>query len=160
VSAAGGFDTSTWQSTGISYSVEVSSDGPSGEIVLLLEVVDDVAEIPRATRAGATSSGLPEPFSTAGASSRRATVGGGRRHSAAEQNASRYERIVVMRAPDDTYPESLARIIQARIQGDEGAALTAVREISFVPRDRKKERWPGRTVIAKIYARDHYQCRY
>lgn len=65
-----------------------------------------------------------------------------------------------MRAPDDTYPESLIRIIQARIQGDEEAAWSAVREISFVPRDRKKERWPAMSVIAKIYARDHYQCRY
>jgi hypothetical protein len=65
-----------------------------------------------------------------------------------------------MRTPDDTYPELLARIIQARIQGDEEAALAAVSEISFVPRNRDKERGPGRTVIAKIYARDHYQCRY
>ena len=65
-----------------------------------------------------------------------------------------------MRAPDDPYPESLARIIRARIQGDEEAALAAVGEISFVPPYRRKERWPAMTVIAKIYARDHYQCRY
>ena len=54
VSAGGGFDTGTWRSTGISYSVEVSSDAPSDELAHLLEVVDDVAEIPRAIRAGAT----------------------------------------------------------------------------------------------------------
>jgi uncharacterized OsmC-like protein len=54
VSAGGGFDTSTWRSTGISYSVDVSSDAPSDELGHLLEVVDDVAEIPRAIRAGAT----------------------------------------------------------------------------------------------------------
>jgi uncharacterized OsmC-like protein len=53
VSAAGGFDTSTWKSTGISYSVEVSSDARSDELAHLLEVVDEVAEIPRAIRAGA-----------------------------------------------------------------------------------------------------------
>jgi uncharacterized OsmC-like protein len=53
VTAAGGFDTSNWQSTGISYSVEVSSGAPAGQIARLLEVVDRVAEIPRALRAGA-----------------------------------------------------------------------------------------------------------
>jgi len=54
VSAAGGFDTGTWTSTGITYSVDVSSDAPAGELARLLEVVDEVAEIPRAIRAGAT----------------------------------------------------------------------------------------------------------
>ena len=53
VSAAGGFDTDTWASTGISYAVEVSSGAPAGEVARLLEVVDRVAEIPRAIRAGA-----------------------------------------------------------------------------------------------------------
>lgn len=36
VSAAGGFDTGNWKSTGISYSVEVSSDAPSGDLAHLL----------------------------------------------------------------------------------------------------------------------------
>ena len=54
VSAAGGFDTDTWTSTGISYSVEVSSDAPDDELARLLATVDQVAEIPRAVRAGAT----------------------------------------------------------------------------------------------------------
>ncbi|HEY7015031.1 MAG TPA: OsmC family protein [Streptosporangiaceae bacterium] len=54
VSAAGGFDTGTWASTGISYSVEVSSDAPADQVARLLETVDEVAEIPRAIRAGAT----------------------------------------------------------------------------------------------------------
>ena len=53
VTAAGGFDTATWQSTGIEYSVEVSSDATAGQLAHLLEVVDQVAEIPRAIRAGA-----------------------------------------------------------------------------------------------------------
>lgn len=56
VTAAGGFDTVTWQSTGIGYSVEVSSDALSGQIAHLLEVVDQVAEIPQVIRAGATVS--------------------------------------------------------------------------------------------------------
>ena len=53
VCAAGGFDTGTWKSTGVSYSVDISSNAPAGELAHLLEVVDEVAEIPRALRAGA-----------------------------------------------------------------------------------------------------------
>ena len=53
VCAVGGFDTGTWKSMGISYSVDVSSDAPADEVAHLLEVVDEVAEIPRALRAGA-----------------------------------------------------------------------------------------------------------
>jgi uncharacterized OsmC-like protein len=53
VTAAGGFDTATWQSTGIDYSVEVSSDAPSDRLAHLLALVDQVAEIPQAIRAGA-----------------------------------------------------------------------------------------------------------
>jgi uncharacterized OsmC-like protein len=56
VSAAGGFDTSTWTSTGITYSVDVDSEAAPAELARLLEVVDEVAEIPRAVRAGATVS--------------------------------------------------------------------------------------------------------
>lgn len=65
-----------------------------------------------------------------------------------------------MRAPSDPYPDSLARIIKARIQGDDEAAFAAVNEILFKPPDLKKEQWPAMSVIAKVYARDHYQCRY
>jgi uncharacterized OsmC-like protein len=54
VNAAGGFDAATWTSTGITYSVELSSDAPPVELARLLEIVDEVAEIPRAVRAGAT----------------------------------------------------------------------------------------------------------
>ena len=54
VSAAGGFDTGTWASTGITYSVDISSDAPASELVRLMEIVDKVAEIPRAIRAGAS----------------------------------------------------------------------------------------------------------
>lgn len=54
VSAGGGFDPDSWTSTGITYSVEVSSDAPDEELAPLLATVDQVAEIPRAVRAGAT----------------------------------------------------------------------------------------------------------
>jgi uncharacterized OsmC-like protein len=53
VTAAGGFNTSTWQSTGITYAVDIDSPAPAGELDALLDVVDSVAEIPRSIRAGA-----------------------------------------------------------------------------------------------------------
>ena len=59
--AAGGFDTATWQSTGIGYSVEVRSDAPADQIAHLLAVVDQVAEIPQAIRAGAAVHLIPGP---------------------------------------------------------------------------------------------------
>jgi hypothetical protein len=46
VTASGGLDTAIWQSTGIDYSVQVSSDAPADQPAHLLEVVDQVAEIP------------------------------------------------------------------------------------------------------------------
>lgn len=52
VRATGGFDTTTWASTGITYSVELDSSAPAEELARLLAVVDEVAEIPRALRAG------------------------------------------------------------------------------------------------------------
>ena len=53
VTATGGFDPATWQSTGLGYSVEVSSDATAEQLARLLDTVDQVAEIPRAIRAGA-----------------------------------------------------------------------------------------------------------
>ncbi|WP_424529464.1 OsmC family protein [Sphaerisporangium viridialbum] len=54
VSAAGGFDTESWRSTGITYTVDVSSTAPAESIAHLIDIVDSVAEIPRAIRRGAT----------------------------------------------------------------------------------------------------------
>jgi hypothetical protein len=59
VTAAGGFDAGTWASTGITYSVDLDSDAPAAELDRLLAVVDEVAEIPRAVRAGAAVSRGP-----------------------------------------------------------------------------------------------------
>ena len=53
VTAAGGFDTATWASSGITYRVELRSPAPADELDRLLARVDEVAEIPRAIRAGA-----------------------------------------------------------------------------------------------------------
>jgi len=50
VAAGGSFETDTWASTGIDYSIEI--DSPD-DIARLLAVVDEVAEIPKAIRAGA-----------------------------------------------------------------------------------------------------------
>jgi YbgC/YbaW family acyl-CoA thioester hydrolase len=54
VSATGGFDTEAWTSTGITYSVELSSPASAQDLARLVDHVDDIAEIPRAIRAGAT----------------------------------------------------------------------------------------------------------
>jgi uncharacterized OsmC-like protein len=54
VSAAGGFDTSTWASTGVTYRVEVDSEASDADVASLIAVVDDVAEIPRTLRSGTT----------------------------------------------------------------------------------------------------------
>lgn len=54
VRASGGFDPATWVSTGIDYEVDVMSSSSDEEIADLLHAVDDVAEIPKALRAGTT----------------------------------------------------------------------------------------------------------
>ena len=54
VSAWGDFDRETWQSTGVSYAVELDSTASMTRIEDLLRVVDEVAEIPKALRAEAT----------------------------------------------------------------------------------------------------------
>jgi len=54
VRARGGFDVDTWASTGIAYDVEVDAPAAAAaDVQQLLDVVDSVAEIPRAVRHGA-----------------------------------------------------------------------------------------------------------
>ena len=53
VTARGGFDQATWTSSGIEYAVELDTAGSPEQVAALLAVVDRVAEIPRALRAGA-----------------------------------------------------------------------------------------------------------
>ncbi len=53
VRAAGAFDAETWASSGVAYAVELRSPASAEELAELLAVVDRVAEIPRAVRAGA-----------------------------------------------------------------------------------------------------------
>lgn len=48
------FDTESWVSTGISYVVDLDTDAGAEQQQRLLSRVDDVAEIPRAIRLGAT----------------------------------------------------------------------------------------------------------
>jgi uncharacterized OsmC-like protein len=52
VTARGSFDAQTWTSNGIGYSVELDSTADADDVNRLLEVVDTVAEIPRAVRSG------------------------------------------------------------------------------------------------------------
>ena len=51
VEADGGFDDG-WRSTGVEYAVTVDSTASADDLARLLAVVDEVAEIPRALRAG------------------------------------------------------------------------------------------------------------
>jgi hypothetical protein len=52
VGARGEFDEETWVSTGITYAVDVDSTAPDADVATLIARVDEVAEIPRALRAG------------------------------------------------------------------------------------------------------------
>lgn len=52
VTAEGDFDPDTWASTGITYDVVVDSPEPPARVTELVDLVDVVAEIPKAVRAG------------------------------------------------------------------------------------------------------------
>jgi hypothetical protein len=52
VGAGGVFDTESWVSRGITYAVEVDSPASADALGTVLARVDEVAEIPRALRAG------------------------------------------------------------------------------------------------------------
>jgi uncharacterized OsmC-like protein len=52
VTADGDFDRDSWRSTGIRYGVELDSDADNIDLAELVRLVDDVAEIPKALRAG------------------------------------------------------------------------------------------------------------
>lgn len=52
VRATGDFDRRSWQSTGVTYTVDLDSSAAAADLGRLLDVVDEVAEIPRALRAG------------------------------------------------------------------------------------------------------------
>ena len=53
VTARGGSAAGSWASTGIAYEVVLDTQAGAEEVERLLERVDDVAEVPRAVRAGA-----------------------------------------------------------------------------------------------------------
>lgn len=53
VEADGGFD-DQWRSTGVAYAVTLDSRAKAGDLARLGALVDEVAEIPRAIRAGAS----------------------------------------------------------------------------------------------------------
>ena len=55
VEADGGFD-EEWRSTGVGYAVVLDTTAPAADRARLLAAVDEVAEIPRALRAGAAVS--------------------------------------------------------------------------------------------------------
>ena len=52
VRAGGAFDTESWVSQGITYAVEVDSPATPDQVAKVVARADEVAEIPRALRAG------------------------------------------------------------------------------------------------------------
>ncbi|MEZ5091992.1 OsmC family protein [Nocardioides sp.] len=54
VRADGDFDADTWSSNGIGYAVRLDTSAGDDEVAALLARVDEVAEIPRTVRAGAS----------------------------------------------------------------------------------------------------------
>ena len=52
VTADGDFDRDTWQSTGVTYRVEIDSDASQRDLKELIRLADAVAEIPKTLRAG------------------------------------------------------------------------------------------------------------
>jgi len=54
VRSGGAFDRQSWVSTGVVYAVDVDSPAPPDVVSRVLARVDEVAEIPRALRAGMT----------------------------------------------------------------------------------------------------------
>jgi len=52
--------------------------------------------------------------------------------------------------------EALLRVAE----GEPEAARLTLRTIRFEPTPRRPERWPAISVVARVYSRDQYQCRY
>ncbi|WP_148076598.1 hypothetical protein [Cellulomonas sp. PhB150] len=62
---------------------------------------------------------------------------------------------------DDPYPDVLERALRAVVAGDLEGGRTVLEETHFEPPARHDaKRWPSTATIARIYARDRYQCRY
>ncbi len=62
---------------------------------------------------------------------------------------------------DDPYPAVLERALRFVIDGDVEGGRSVLDEIRFEPTPSSGvKRWPSTTVIARVYARDCYQCRY
>lgn len=61
---------------------------------------------------------------------------------------------------EDPYPQVLERALRALGAGDGDRARKVLDEIRFEAAPRRAERWPATSVIARVYARDCFQCRY
>lgn len=61
---------------------------------------------------------------------------------------------------DDPYPDVLERTLRRVVAGDFDGGRAVLDEIRVEPAPKRVERWPATSVIARIYERDAYQCRY
>lgn len=73
--------------------------------------------------------------------------------------ASGYLAFIVCPQTDD-YPEELERVIQALLAGGREAAAELLAPIGYPVREVKPRAEPSESLIASIYQRDRFHCRY
>ncbi len=92
----------------------------------------------------------------------RAHPSGRRRGSGAVCDSSGVD-VPLVRGPrhiDDAYPDAVGRALRRVATGDLEGARSVLDEIRFEPVLKRVERWPSISVMARVYERDRYQCRY
>ena len=65
-----------------------------------------------------------------------------------------------MRPETDAYPDQLERVATALAAGDTATARVELEPIAYAPQEVPARSEPSETVIASIYRRDRFRCRY
>jgi HNH endonuclease len=66
----------------------------------------------------------------------------------------------MVRPQTDDYPDELERVIKALLEEGREAAEQLMEPISYPRREVARRADPSETVIASVYRRDHFHCRY
>ena len=128
IAATGDFD-GEWSSTGIRYAIEIDSAESAADLTRLVELVDEVAEIPRALRAGASVRRGLWPQPPEAAQSNRTAAGGGPSNTAAGGGPSN-TAAVTMR------PKSVRRLSGGASDGQDGDVVVGGRPADHAMHDR------------------------